>query len=251
MRTFIAFFFALFLAAAPLSAQQPDTTKSNDPFKNTRAGNGFFKNKNFVQAEQKYREAMKTDSLKGIAGHNLGNTLYEQGKYSEAAEAFDDAARHSTGDTAAKAYYNKGNALFREGDYDASAEAYKEALRRNPNDEDARENLAKTQKMARARKTGLKDSAGNFKDDPNGKFLKKNPDGDKKVKQNAGGNPKNSNDPNGQPSQKPVDPKKQGMSADEARKVMSALKDSEQKTRQRLNQNGTGSLYKPSRDKDW
>lgn len=250
MNRLIAFFFALFLLASPLNAQKRDTVKTNDPYKNTRSGNGFFKNKNFSQAEQKYRDAMKTDSLKGVAGHNLGNSLYEQGKYDEAADAFDDAARHSTGDTAAKAYYNKGNALFQEGDLEASAEAYKEALRRNPNDEDARENLAKTQKMMKARKTGLKDTMGNFKNDPKGKFLKKDSAGNVQVK-NANGDPKNSNNNgNGQPV-KPLDPKKQGMSAEEARKVMSALKDSEQKTRQRLNQNSGSSYYKPSRDKDW
>lgn len=243
----ILFFFALFLFASLANAQ--DTIKTNDPYKNTRAGNSFFKNKNYKQAEQRYRDAMKTDTADGISSHNLGNSLYEQGKYDEAADAFDDAARHSNGDTAAKAYYNKGNALFQDGDLQASQEAYKEALKRNPNDEDARYNLAMTQKMIKARMQGMKDTTGNFKKDPKGKYLMKDSAGNVKT-YSSDKDAKKGQTGNGQPKQ-PIDPKKQGMSPDEAKKVMSALRDSEQKTRQRLNQNGSGTFYKPSRDKDW
>lgn len=240
------------VAQPVLSGPDADTVKTNDPYKNTRAGNGFFKNKDYKQAEKKYRDALITDTADGISEHNLGNALFEQGKYDEAAEAYDDAARHSSGDTAQKAYYNKGNALLKDGDLEGSEEAYKEALRRNPNDEDARHNLAMTQKLIKAKKQGLKDTTGNFKKDPNGKYLMKDSAGNINVKDPN--DPKNGKkDPNGEngTKQQPLDPKKQAMSADEAKKVMSALRDSEQKTRQRMNQTGSESIYKPSRDKDW
>lgn len=250
MRKFILFI-GLLLMSFYAGAQQRDTVKSRDPWKNNRAGNGFYKNKQYDKAEQKYRDALKTDSMSSVSNYNLGNSLYEQGKYDEAADAYDKAARTSGGDTAMHAYYNKGNALFKEGDLEGSEEAYKEALKRDPNNEDARENLAKVQKMIKVRKEkmqGLKDTTGSFKKDPNGKFLKKDPNGNKTVYSvdTSGGKNKKNNGP-----KVPLDPKKQSMSPDEAKKVMSALKDSEQKTRQRLNQQGTDSYYKPSREKDW
>ena len=250
MKKFILFM-TLFLVSFYVSAQR-DTVKSRDPWKNNRAGNGFYKNKQYDKAEQKYRDALKTDSISSVSNYNLGNSLYEQGKYDEAADAYDKAARTSGGDTAINAYYNKGNTLFKQGDLEGSEEAYKEALKRDPNNEDARENLAKVQKMIKVRKEkmqGLKDTTGSFKKDPNGKFQKKDPNGNNKTfKLDSSGN---KNNKNGNGPKIPLDPKKQSMSPDEARKVMSALKDSEQKNRQRLNQQDGGSLYKPSREKDW
>lgn len=248
MKNFI-YLLLLMFCSTNVWAQQ-DTARPRDPWKNTRMGNGLYKNKDYVNAEKKYREALKTDSASPVVNSNLGSSLYEQKKYEEAAEAFDQAARHSTGDTAAKAYYNKGNALFQQGDLEGSAEAYKEALRRNPKDEDARHNLAMTQRMLNARKKGWKDSMMNLQKDQQGKFLKKDSTGDKQLKQQQ----QKQKDPKGKEGQKknvPLDPKKQSMSPEEARKVMNALKESEQKTRQRLNKQGDGSWYDRSKEKDW
>ena len=238
----------LLLLVFSLNAQQRDTIKSNDPWKNNRAGNGYFKNKDYEKAEQKYRDALKTDSLSSVTNHNLGNALYEQKKYDEAAEAYEKAARNSGGDTAANAYYNAGNAHFQQGNLDQSIDAYKEALKRDPNNEDARYNLAMAQKIQRAHMQGLKDTTGNFKKDPNGKFLQKDKNGNVTAYQ-VDPNAKQNNNGNG--PKVPLDPKKQSMSADEARKVMNALKDSEQKTRQRINSGSSSGYYRPSRDKDW
>lgn len=247
MKNLLNSIFLLLLPAMAVFAQQ-DTAGVKDPWKNTRAGNGLYKTKDYKGAEQKYRDALKTDTASPVIHSNLGNSLYEQKKYDEAAKSYEDAARSSSGDTAAKAYYNMGNALFQDGDLEASAEAYKEALKRNPNDDNARYNLAMTQKMIQARKKAFKDSLMNLKKDPQGKYLKKDSTGDKQLQQKQQDKGK---DGKKEQQNVPLDPKKQSMSPEEARKVMSALKDSEQKTRQRLNKNNDGSYYKRSKDKDW
>src|ERR1044071_7761754 len=108
MKHFFVFFALIFLSAVSVLAQ--DTAKSKDPWKNTRAGNGLYKTKDYKGAEQKYRDALKSDTSSPVVNHNLGNALYEQKKYNDAADAYDEAIRNSTGNDKAKAYYNKGNA---------------------------------------------------------------------------------------------------------------------------------------------
>ena len=247
MKHFI-FCMVLMLFAFHVNAQQRDTVKSNDPWKNNRAGNNYYKNKEYAKAEQKYRDALKTDSLNSVTNHNLGNSLYEQEKYADAADAYEKAARNSGGDTATNAYYNAGNAHLQNCNLDESISNYKEALKRDPNNEDARYNLALAQKLQRARMQGMKDTTGSCQKDANGNMLKKDNNGNVKTYQvDPNAKPKNGNSG----PKVPLDPKKQNMSAEEARKVMNALKDSEQKTRQRINSQGSDSYYKPGRDKDW
>lgn len=249
MKNYIAII-VLSLLALEVNAQQRDTVKSNDKWKNTRAGNEFFKNKNFKQAEEKYRDALKTDTSKTVSSYNLGNALYEQGKYEEAAKAYADALGSKDKDTLNRGWKNLGNSLYQQKKYGESIEAYKEALRNNPNDEDARYNLAMAQKHRKNQQPqGGKSGKGSGSGQQQKQQQQQQQQDGQQDKQGGQSQPKQDN--NSQPKQQPLDPKKQSMSADEARKVMSALKDSEQKTRQRINQNGSGSFYKPSRDKDW
>lgn len=246
MRKYFAFF-VLFLLSFALNAQ--DTIKSKDPWKNNRSGNEFFKKKDFKQAEQKYRDALKTDSLKTVSNYNLGNALYEQGKYDEAEKAYANALDSENPDTLNRGWKNLGNSLYQQKKYAESIESYKEALRNDPNDEDARYNLAMAQKQLKNQQQQNGQGQGQSQQQQQQQGQQQQQPGQK----DPNGNPQDgqqNNVANGQPKT-PLDPKKQGMSQDEAKKVMSALRDSEQKTRQKLNQNGSGSYYKPSRDKDW
>ena len=249
MRKYFFIAVLILVSAVNVVAQAPaqDTSKNRDHWVNTRAGNGFFRNKNFKQAEEKYRAALQTDSSKTVSSYNLGNSLYEQKKYEEAGKAYADALDSKNKDTLNRGWYNLGNSLYEQKKYSESVTAYKEALRNDPNDEDARYNLAMAQKQLKNQQQQSGDDGG------------ESGDGQQQQQGNSGNNaqPKdprqgqNDQDGKNNTSQQPLDPKKQGMSPDEAKKVMSALRDSEQKTRQRINQNGSGSLYKPSRDKDW
>ena len=87
-----------------------------------------------------------------------GQRLFEQGRYLEAAERFDDAARRGAayyrgGDferaagvfgrmPSAEAAYNRGNALVLLGQYDAAIESYERALELQPEWALAQDNLA-------------------------------------------------------------------------------------------------------------
>ena len=49
-----------------------------------RKGNDLFKEKKYVDAEVKYKKALKANPNYERAGYNLGNAVYEQERYKEA-----------------------------------------------------------------------------------------------------------------------------------------------------------------------
>jgi len=245
MNKFQILIILLLLPAASLLAQV-DTAQPRDPWKNTRDGNDLYKKKDYAGAEKKYREAVKTDTSKSTANYNLGNSLYKQKKYDEAERAYADGLNSENKDTLAKGWYNLGNSLLEQGKLEESVTAYKEALKNNPNDENARYNLALTQKLIKVRKEKEKEEEmKGLKKDPKGKYRMEDSAGDKKMQKNKDGKDGKKD------SGKPVDAAKQNMSPEEAKKVLSVMKDTEQKTRQRINQSGNGSPYRRSKDKDW
>ncbi len=111
---------------------------------NLLRGNQFYKSGQFEQAELSYRKALEEDPDNAIALHNLGNALYRQGKFDEAAKVHGRLAK-SAKDTTARsvAWYNQGVSNTKLNQLEASIESYKNALRLNPSDKEARENLEK------------------------------------------------------------------------------------------------------------
>jgi tetratricopeptide (TPR) repeat protein len=105
-----------------------------------RAGDAFYEKGYYADAEDIYRDA--TASKKHAqARFNLGNSLFNQGRFEEAAKEYQQAANQTT-DTVfrAKALYNKGNSLLSTGDLQESLNAYRQSLLLNPNDTDAKSN---------------------------------------------------------------------------------------------------------------
>lgn len=117
-----------------------------------RSGNRAFADAQFGDAELDYREALRQNEAKPIeAGvYNLGNALFAQERYEEAADYFEQAAKTLTDrGEKAMAYHNLGNAHLLNQKLDESIEAYKQALRLNPADQEAKYNLSFAQRMKR------------------------------------------------------------------------------------------------------
>lgn len=121
-------------------------TAQKEERKAIREGNSQYKDQKFSEAEIAYRKALDVNSKSPEAMFNLGDALYRQGKYQQAAEQF-AMTGELTPDRAkkAQAYHNLGNAMLKSRDYQKSIEAYKQALRMNPKDDDTRFNLALAQ----------------------------------------------------------------------------------------------------------
>lgn len=132
-------------------AQCAEAERSNKSERSSvRRGNKEYENKNFVGAEIDYRKALEAAPLSGDATFNLGNALYGQQKFEDAAKEFEKSVNSETDPVKqAEAWYNLGNTHMKNRNFAAGIEAYKNALRKNPKDEDARYNLRLAQLMLR------------------------------------------------------------------------------------------------------
>jgi len=108
-----------------------------------REGNMNFKNNDFSSAEEFYRQSIRKDGSLHESAFNLGDALYRQGKYEDAARYFQQAANKTDNPKMkSEAYHNLGNALLKNKKSKEAIEAYKRALINNPKNEDSRYNLA-------------------------------------------------------------------------------------------------------------
>ena len=133
MRSLIVFF--LLFAVCMVNAQPAQ--------KLVRSGNNKYKSGHFKDAEIDYRKALTKAPNSQKAAFNLGNSLYKQQNYDEAATQYLKLAKSENKEAPKlSVYYNLGNSLLESKKYKESIDAYKMALRQNPKDEDTRYNLS-------------------------------------------------------------------------------------------------------------
>ncbi|HTN07076.1 tetratricopeptide repeat protein [Agriterribacter sp.] len=132
MRT--ALFYIMLLLAAPAFSQNTNRLIGK--------GNEAYRLQQYDKAVAAYKEALKADPRNSIASFNMGNALFKNKAYEEAADTFDKAVQ-LTNDKRLQSQllYNKGVALTRQKALEESIAAYKQTLRLNSSDTLARENL--------------------------------------------------------------------------------------------------------------
>jgi Ca-activated chloride channel homolog len=102
---------------------------------------------NFKEAEKEYRLAADLEFSNPKALYNLGNALYQQGKWSDAAERFAQAAKYAAVKAdAANALHNLGNALMKQQKFKDAVESYENSLRLRPGDAETKMNLQMAKK---------------------------------------------------------------------------------------------------------
>ena len=121
-----------------------------------REGNKSYHNEQFTEAEIAYRKSLEVNPRSFEGAYDLGNALYQQQKYPEAAEQYQLVAAQgqrmlsenpANVDRLAQVFHNLGNIGMQAKDYAKSIEAYKQSLRLNPTDDETRYNLALAQKL--------------------------------------------------------------------------------------------------------
>ena len=221
----------------------------------TRSGNRDYEKEQYSSAELDYRRALEKNPAFYEAGFNLGDAVYRQQRFDEAAKFFTQAAADSTSsvENMALSYFNKGNAEFMQQKYSDALESYKQSLRLNPDDTEAKYNLAYTKKMLEQQQNqqnrqnqdnqNNQDDSGegdnNDSGGDNDREQDKNPDdsdnGQNQDKQGDGQNPDSGqNDERPQPSEP-----QQGegrISPQEAEQMLGAVQQQEDKTRDKMNE---------------
>ena len=123
--------------------------------KNVREGNKLYGNEKFTESEIAYRKSLEVNPRSVEGTYNLGNALYKQKKFPEAAEQYqlltgiaEKMAETEEGKARlANIFHNLGDISMQNKEYDKSVEAFKQSLRLNPADDETRYNLALAQKL--------------------------------------------------------------------------------------------------------
>ena len=200
-----------------------------------REGNNYYNNHKFQKSEISYRKALekKSDSYK--AAFNLGDALYKQEKYDDAANQFKSIVNNDLSkEDLAKAYHNLGNSLLKSKKYEESIDAFKSALRHNSKDEDTRYNLAYAQKMIKQQQQN------------------KNQE-NKQNKNNQQKDQKNQENKQQQKDQKNQEKKnkQQQISKEDAERLLKASQENEKDTQKKLKEAKLINTEKMNIEKDW
>lgn len=123
--------------------------------KNVREGNKLYSNEKFTESEIAYRKSLEVNPRSVEGTYNLGNALYKQKKFPEAAEQYQlltGQAEKMVETEEGKArlagvFHNLGDISMQSKEYAKSVEAFKQSLRLNPQDDETRYNLALAQKL--------------------------------------------------------------------------------------------------------
>ena len=111
------------------------------PRRATREGREEYARGNHPQALQAFEKAAAARPQDPAVRFNVGDGLYKNGKYDEAATLFRALGSDAASPLAALSRFNLGNSLYQKQDYRGAFQAYRDALRVAPGDGDIRRNL--------------------------------------------------------------------------------------------------------------
>lgn len=194
-----------------------------------RKGNRLYKKSEFAGSEGMYRRAQAQDRSTYDSGFNLGDALYKQGRFSEAANEFNRVSSGSEADSLkqAQSFYNLGNSLLKDQKFEESIRAYINSLKLNPDNVEAKYNLAYAQDQLKKQEEQQKqqqqqDQQQDQKQDENKKDENKD---DQKQKDDQQQEQQNQQ---GQDQQQP------SISRDDAKRLLDALSANEKETQEKV-----------------
>jgi Ca-activated chloride channel family protein len=129
------------LAAGWILAFAVPASHADQYARHNNEGNRLAQEGRLDEALNRYQTARVERPGAPEVDYNIGNVLHQKEVYDTALMAYQDALGRLRGSLVPNTYYNMGNTLFRQGEYESAVEAYKRALIENPVDQDAKFNL--------------------------------------------------------------------------------------------------------------
>ena len=230
------FYIILLLCPSLLFAQKesPDVRK----------GNRQYNKEQYTDAEIDYRKGLDKNNNSFEAHFNLGDALFKQQKYPEAAEEFQKAGallqpkngKYSDSDKKklAQVWHNLGNSLYAQQQYDKAVGAYKNSLMANPKDDETRYNLIKAMQMLQQQQQQQQNQ-----DNQDQQQQQDQQDQQQQEQQQQDQQDNQDQQPQDQPE----------MDKEQAEQILKALEQDEQDTQDKAKRQQMQSKFKT--DKDW
>lgn len=200
--------------------------------KHIREGNKYFENKQFDDSEISYRKALEEESKSFNALFNLGDALYKQEKFEDAASEFIDLTQ--TGDDRikrARSFHNLGNSLLKANKIQESIEAYKNSLRNDPADLETKYNLAYAQDLLKQQEQQQQEKNENQEDKKDQEQQEDQQDNKESQEQQE----KNEQQSKPQDQEKQPSPsQQQQISKEDAQRLLEALENDEKKLLEKI-----------------
>ena len=208
--------------------------------KDVREGNRNFKEKEYEESEVSYRKAINKEADLFDANFNLGDALYKQEKYDEAANEFNGlASRDGSNKELAKTYHNLGNSLLKSQKIEESIAAYKSSLRYYPDDQETKYNLSYAKDL-------LKEQQQKKEQDKNKDQQEQ--DKDKQDQQENDQQEQNKNEQQKDKQEQQKQPQK--ISKEDANRLLNALANDEKKVQEKVKK-AIAKMQKVKTEKDW
>jgi tetratricopeptide (TPR) repeat protein len=218
--------------------------------KNVRNGNKLYTNEKYTEAEVAYRKSLEVNPRSIEGTYNLGDALYKQQKYPEAAEQYQLIAGQSekllqdspaNSQRLANVFHNLGNIGMQNKEYAKSVEAYKQSLRLNPTDDETRYNLALAQKL-------LEDQQNEDQSQDN-----QNQDDQQDQEQDQKDDQQQQQQQNDQQENKTQEEQQQNeqMSQDNAQQILDAFLQDEKDTQEKVKKAQAEQQQRRKTDKEW
>ena len=229
-----------------------------------QAGRDYNKQR-YEEAETKYRRALLHDSTDFKGQYNLGNTLYRQEKYAEAAAHFQQALAAPDIDKKqrARAFHNQGNSLLKAAMQDEqhqglqqAVNSYQEALKLDPKNDDTRYNLAYARRLLQQQQQGgqgqqqSQQGQQNQQNQQQGQQNQQQEQQQDQQNQQQGQSQPRDGDDNRQDRRNQPQPQQQDRQRQDAERLLEAVKNNERQTL-RDKQKAAQHVRVQKTDKDW
>lgn len=234
----------LFTLALPLAAQS-ERSLLND-------GIEQYKEKKYADSEVSFKKSVEKNGEFGFhSNYNLGDALYKQGRYDEAAQYFQNSLQYAKEDRdlSAKALYNIGNSFVKKEKYKEAVEAYKNSLKLNPKDAEAKYNLSYALEKLKQQQNQNQQNKNDQNKDQNKDQKKDDQQKDQEKNNQDKKQDQDKNEQNKQQDQQnQPQPKKNEISKEQAEQILNAFKNNEAELQKNLRKK-KGAVIKT--DKDW
>ena len=193
-----------------------------------------------LQSEVDYRKSISKDKNNALAQYNMGDVLFSQEAYKEAANYYREVSvnKKANKEEKHKAFHNLGNLAMKDKRYEDAVQYYKEALRNDSTDDETRYNFALAKEM-------LKKQQNQDKDD-------KNQGSPEQDKNNSQDNPKNEDTPQDNRQPQSNNGKQEGeLSSEQINRILNAINNEEKKTQEKLNAKKIKGTPIRTNKKDW